>query len=479
MEKLKCCVQTYAWGKKGMASEVARLYAMGNPDASIDDRTSYAELWMGTHPDGPCQIQRSQKKLSQHIAEYEAITHRKVSPERHLPFIMKLMSIQHNLSVQVHPTKEQAARLNDRDPVHYPDRNHKPELAYALTRFELLCGFRPADQICANFEAFPELKQLMGEDTAQAFEILAQARIDQECETLKSALAVCFKKFMKYAKDAADEVKLLLDSVLTKLICGIRGSLNEETVAVIQKMSRDFPGDIGCFVPLLLNHIILSPGECCYYGAQELHAYLSGECIECVSCSNNTIRAACTSKFIDIDTLCEVLNYRMTDPSYYIVSPAVLKNFPHIRVYDPDCEDFTLHEIKVPSSPSSATAKAPPVFIPSLECGSIMLVVEGEGTIESYYAKRERQKFLTVRRGDVIYIESRAQLCFLECTQDILAYRTFSYEEGPDHLVYNIDRTAVPESTRFTVRMKGHIKPLLMDDDAEVFDIENEIDGIC
>lgn len=73
----------------------------------------------------------------------------------------------------------------------------------------------------------------------------------------------------------------------------------------------------------------------------------SSECIECVSCSNNTIRAACTSKFIDIDTLCEVLNYRMTDSSHYIISPTVLKNFPYIRVYDPDCEDFTLHEIKV------------------------------------------------------------------------------------------------------------------------------------
>lgn len=56
----------------------------------------------------------------------------------------------------------------------------------------------------------------------------------------------------------------------------VRGSLSEETAEVIQKMSRDFPADIGCFMPLLLNHIILFPGECCYYGAQELHAYLSG-----------------------------------------------------------------------------------------------------------------------------------------------------------------------------------------------------------
>ncbi|KAK6108112.1 Phosphomannose isomerase type I family protein [Brugia pahangi] len=473
MEKLKCCIQTYAWGKKGMTSEVARVYAMGDPDVNIDDKTSYAELWMGTHPDGPCQIQRSQKKLSQYIAEYENSNHNKVSPERHLPFIMKLMSIHRNLSIQVHPTKEQAARLNDRDPIHYPDRNHKPELAYALTRFELLCGFRPAGQICANLEAFPELKHLMGEDTSQAFQILSRTGIDEECETLKSTLAVCFKKFMKHANDSTDKTKSLLDSVLTKLICGTRGSLSEETVAVVQKMSQDFPGDIGCFVPLLLNHIILSPGECCYYGAQELHAYLSGECIECVSCSNNTIRAACTSKFIDIDTLCEVLNYRMTDPSFYIVSPAVLKNFPHIRVYDPDCEDFTLHEVKVPSS---TTAK---IFIPSLECGSIMLVVEGEGIIESFSVKQKARKSLTVRRGDVIYIESCAQLCFMECTQDILAYRTFSYEEGPDHLLYNTDGKTMSQMTRVTAPMKGRIKPLIMDDDAEMFDIENEMDGIC
>lgn len=61
-----------------------------------------------------------------------------------------------------------------------------------------------------------------------------------------------------------------------KFKSAVRGSLSEETVAVIQKMARDFPGDIGCFVPLLLNHIVLSPGECCYYAAQELHAYLSG-----------------------------------------------------------------------------------------------------------------------------------------------------------------------------------------------------------
>lgn len=108
-----------------------------------------------------------------------------------------------------------------------------------------------------------------------------------------------------------------------------------------------------------------------------------------------------------------------------------------------------------------------------------MLVVEGEGIIENYSAKRKTQKSLTVRRGDVIYIESHAQLCFVKCTRDILAYRTFSYEEGPDQLFYNADETAVSGTARVTVQMKRRIKPLIMDDDAEMFDIENEMDGIC
>lgn len=79
-----------------------------------------------------------------------------------------------------------------------------------------------------GFAAFPELKELMGEDTSQAFQILARAGIGEDCETLKSALAVCFKKFMKHAKDNADKIKSMLESVLTKIISGSLFFLNLE-----------------------------------------------------------------------------------------------------------------------------------------------------------------------------------------------------------------------------------------------------------
>ena len=108
--------------------------------------------------------------------------------------------------------------------------------------------------------------------------------------------------------------------------------------------------DVGVFAPLYVNHLILQPGECCFYAAEELHAYLSGECVECVGCSNNTIRAALTPKFIDRETLVEVLNYRMTEPDFYLVPPRALDGYPHVVEYAPDCKDFTLHQIKVSGS---------------------------------------------------------------------------------------------------------------------------------
>ena len=40
-----------------------------------------------------------------------------------------------------------AERLHREHPDLYPDPNHKPELAIALTPFEALCGFRPVSEI--------------------------------------------------------------------------------------------------------------------------------------------------------------------------------------------------------------------------------------------------------------------------------------------------------------------------------------------
>uniref|UniRef100_A0A915NZ35 Phosphomannose isomerase type I catalytic domain-containing protein n=1 Tax=Meloidogyne floridensis TaxID=298350 RepID=A0A915NZ35_9BILA len=172
IERLNCAVKNYAWGKLGENSEVARLYVEGHEDKEINSDTPYAELWIGTHPDAFYKRYRLQ-----------------------LPFIMKIMSIRHTLSLQVHPTKEQAILLNKQNPINYPDQNHKPELAYALTRFELLCGFRPAGEILENMKAFPELCQAMGyQNTKQFIELSKQFSPDSY--EMINALRKCSSTFI-------------------------------------------------------------------------------------------------------------------------------------------------------------------------------------------------------------------------------------------------------------------------------------------
>lgn len=43
--------------------------------------------------------------------------------------------------------QELAEKLHIQAPEHYPDANHKPEMAIALTPFQGLCGFRPVEEI--------------------------------------------------------------------------------------------------------------------------------------------------------------------------------------------------------------------------------------------------------------------------------------------------------------------------------------------
>lgn len=433
MEQLKCHVKQYAWGKYGEESEVARLFADGHESFQIDQKTPYAELWMGTHPDGPAQLKKCSTKLSTYLAKNPSpLTNNNSAKNIHLPFIMKVMSIRTTLSLQVHPTKEQARRLHEKDPIHYPDRNHKPELAYALTRFELLCGFRPAREILQNLQTFPSFRLLFGGDTyAKPLEDCIQQMKDLNSVDQKSTE---FKDSRKYLEDCfrfmmvpeRNDVHDLIAKLLSELDNGLRGAVEEVTVGVIRKMSVDFPNDIGIFSPLFLNHMILEPGQCCYYAAEELHAYLSGECVECVGCSNNTIRAAMTPKYIDRDALCSVLNYKMTEQKDYLVPENKLTEC--VDMYAPDCKDFQLHRIRVGTHQTVEE-----MMIPTLDCASIFVVVSGKGTLEEATIDNQLIGQYEVKRGDIFYIPPKHNIRFSSCSEPLEGYRTFSYEMGPDH----------------------------------------------
>lgn len=50
---IKCAIQKYAWGKIGAESTVAQLSSANGETIEVDQ--PYAELWMGTHVNGPAK----------------------------------------------------------------------------------------------------------------------------------------------------------------------------------------------------------------------------------------------------------------------------------------------------------------------------------------------------------------------------------------------------------------------------------------
>lgn len=88
---------------------------------------------------------------------------------------------------------------------------------------------------------------------------------------------------------------------------------------LILRLEKQYPSDIGVLAAFLLNHVKLSPGEALYLGANEPHAYIYGECIECMATSDNVVRAGLTPKERDVQTLCSMLTYKQVRMAYNLI----------------------------------------------------------------------------------------------------------------------------------------------------------------
>ena len=149
-------IQHYAWGARNEQAFIAKLLQL-----EVEKDKPYAELWMGTHPNAPSAVEiNDQEKipLDRFIKQFpKEVLGQKVI-ERfgvQLPFLFKVLSAGEALSIQAHPNKEQAAMLHQRDPEHYPDDNHKPEIAIALDQLTALVGFRPLTAVSYTHLTLP------------------------------------------------------------------------------------------------------------------------------------------------------------------------------------------------------------------------------------------------------------------------------------------------------------------------------------
>jgi mannose-6-phosphate isomerase len=367
---LRCPYQTYDWGKLGSSSEVAQLASL----SSIDQTLPYAELWMGTHSTAPSTIKGSSQLLRDVLGS-------------DLPFLFKVLSINRALSIQAHPDLLLAPQLHKQNPKEYRDANHKPELACAVTPFEAMCGFRSSADILYYLTNVPELRTLVGDSCLSAF----SDSLNNE-ETQKQGLKQLFTAVMTASKDQyIPLVRSLIIRLTSSSLLDTRPSRSSRDLDVYDlcvRLSNQYPDDIGIFAPFLLNCFRCSPGESIFLAANEPHAYLSGDIIEVMACSDNVVRAGLTSKFRDVEILCSMLNYKMGEP--------VIDNAHEIAdgacLFPAPVPEFKLTRYFVKANSSVKPLKA--------DSHSIILIYSGSGSLTEH----SNGKSHSIERGSILLI---------------------------------------------------------------------------
>ncbi|GGG75967.1 mannose-6-phosphate isomerase, class I [Corynebacterium pelargi] len=295
-----------------------------------------AELWYGAHPAAPATAEDI--RLDQVIADDpEATLGATVAQryERTLPFLLKLLAADQPLSLQAHPSLEQAregfARENAQGiDIHahernYRDDNHKPELLVALSEFHAMAGFRPLDKTrelfaaleCEELDHYALLISEEGEE-----ENNLRALFTTWITIPSAARAELIDAVVTAAQQARDHVEPWMQLVLDHVI----------------DLQQRHPGDIGVLGALLLNHLCLKPGEAIYLDAGNLHAYISGLGVEIMANSDNVLRGGLTPKYVDIPELVHVLRFdTLADP---VVEPVDGR-------YKVPSEEFALRKLQI------------------------------------------------------------------------------------------------------------------------------------
>lgn len=269
----------YAWGT---TDDIAGLLGLEPTAAPI------AEAWWGAHESGPAQAATPEglRRLDEVIAAEPASCLGDKGALQwgdRLPFLLKLLAIAKPLSIQVHPTPEQAragfesARLRPAGEVSdFNDPFHKPELVFALTRLRVLAGVRPVEDLRADLAqlATPGAERLASVLNGDITEYMALALAGEAGEDTLAALAE-----QGCSAPEGSSLRVSADAL------------------------RSFPGDPGALVALALNVVDLGPGESLYVGAGVLHSYQSGLGIEVMANSDNVVRAGLTPKHVDVPLL--------------------------------------------------------------------------------------------------------------------------------------------------------------------------------
>ena len=303
--KLQGIHRHYEWGGNAFIPQLMHLdNAIGKP---------FAEYWMGAHPSAPAMVETAEglMALDQMIQENKvAFLGAKTAAQfGALPYLFKILDVEKMLSIQVHPSKENAKKGFSKEqqagvPIdasnrNYKDQNHKPEVMVALSDFWLLHGFMPAIALKERLSSLAPLQILLPEFGQDDY-------------------AGLYSHFMRLDQTATDKIlKPLLEIAVHEVAAGKVDKTHPHWWA-----NKYYGGivpssniDKGILSIYILNIVNVPKYQGVFQGAGLLHAYLEGQNIELMANSDNVLRGGLTPKHIDIEELLQHIQFEPTYPS--------------------------------------------------------------------------------------------------------------------------------------------------------------------
>lgn len=362
MFKIVNTPRDYSWGSTTAIAGVLGTEPTGRPEA---------ELWLGDHPANPARV----KDTGEALTEWST-AHPDRFGGRPLTFLLKILAAESPLSIQAHPTPEQALAGFEREnaagipidsPVrNYRDANHKPEIIIALTDFSALCGFRPAPDRTRILDAL--------DDAGEPHSATLREHVDRGLEDA-----------MRWILSGDDNVRELADA-LSRETPATGDFVVDDARRVARSLAETFPGDPGIVVSILLNHVVLRPGEALFLPAGNIHAYLHGLGVEVMATSDNVLRGGLTPKHIDVPELLSVLDFtELAEPR---IDPDVNGS---VRTFRPPVDDFAVVDVNCDGH-AEVSIQGPAIAV--VTSGSLELRPAG----------------MTLAQGESVFIEANENL---------------------------------------------------------------------
>ncbi|MEH0157583.1 mannose-6-phosphate isomerase, class I [Limibacter armeniacum] len=355
--KLEGVVQHYAWGGESYIPALLEVEA--------EQGKKYAEYWMGAHDNAPALIGDDKQPLNKVLeADKNVLLNADVAAKfGRLPYLFKVLDVKDMLSIQVHPTKEEAEKgfaLENKAGIpisasnrNYKDDNHKPEIMVALSEFWLLHGFRPENELKEILASVPEFRHL-------------QEIFDNE------GYFGLYKYVMELSQE---EVNQLLKPLVERVLPLYKeGKLEKSSAdywtakAVDSADSSDY--DRGIFSIYFFNIVKVNKGEAVFQDAGVPHAYLEGQNMELMANSDNVLRGGLTPKHVDVPELLKHVTFEAVHPN--IMKGEAVKSGLE-RIYKSPVPDFELSRIEL---------NAGETYTHEAYSAEVLFVNEGEVTVD-------------------------------------------------------------------------------------------------